>query len=247
MFDIRTNKGLSRSVLGKQPNEPTNGAAAGLCGAGLGKPTIKFEFENNEELKKFLQANENIIDSEAVEAEVVDDEPDYSRKALQGYGDKYEFTDLRKRGKKEPGDVKALSTKNIKIQLKEKAPRNYDPDKTADTKGYSRHYFAYKDDNSPITFDLGYKGKSGNYGSYQARVNVDFSKLYNWIKHPFSVLNYEAVFENDYYFYLTDKWCLEYGQRVLDDKTYDKYYDEARKKEIAKAFILDSGINLHLS
>lgn len=233
-----------RRLLAKQTNEQSKAAADGSASLGapgdiegLGKPTIKFEFESNDELKDFLKENKETLIDSYVDAEIIDND-----KALTGYGDKYEVLDLRKRSKKEPGEVKALSTKNIKIQLKEKAPRNYDPDKTGDTKGYSLHYFTYKDDNSPISLDLTYKGKSGNYGSYKAIVNVDFARLYNWKKHPFNVLNYEAVFENDYYFYLTDKWCLEYGQKVLDDNTYDKYYDEDRKKEIAKAFILDSGM-----
>lgn len=120
-------RGLSRTVLGRQTTEPTNGAAAGLSGPdGLGKPTIKFEFNNNDELKKFLQENENLIESEVVDAEIVDESaPDYKRRQLQGYGDTYEVLDQRKRSKKEPGEVKALSTKNLVIKLKEKAPENY--------------------------------------------------------------------------------------------------------------------------
>lgn len=183
-------RGLEGSVLAVQSNE------RGEAGpAGLGKPTIKLEFESNDELQKFFSENKETLIDSYVDAEVID-----NNKALQGYGDKYEVIDLRKRSKKEPGEVKALSTKNLTIKLSEKAPRNYDPEKTGDTKGYSRHYFTYKDDESPITFDLSYKGKSGNYGSYKATVNVDFARLYNWKKHPFSELNYEAVFENDYYF-----------------------------------------------
>jgi len=52
----------------------------------LGKPTIKFEFENNEELKDFLKENqENLIDSSVEDAEVVEDEPNYKRKSLNGF------------------------------------------------------------------------------------------------------------------------------------------------------------------
>lgn len=52
---------------------------------GLGKPTIKFEFESNEQLKDFLKENkENLIDSEVEDAEVVEDEPNFKRKSLRG-------------------------------------------------------------------------------------------------------------------------------------------------------------------
>ena len=52
---------------------------------GLGKPTIKFEFENNEQLKDFLKENkENLIDSTVEDAEVVEDEPNFKRKSLRG-------------------------------------------------------------------------------------------------------------------------------------------------------------------
>lgn len=55
---------------------------------GLGKPTIKFEFENNDELKNFLKENkDNLIDSEVEDAEIVEDEPDFSRKSLRGFQD----------------------------------------------------------------------------------------------------------------------------------------------------------------
>lgn len=51
----------------------------------LGKPTIKFEFENNEQLKDFLKENkENLIDSTVEDAEVVEDEPNFKRKSLRG-------------------------------------------------------------------------------------------------------------------------------------------------------------------
>lgn len=44
--------------------ESLNGLLNGIFGDGLGKPTIKFEFETNDELKKFLSDNkENLIDS----------------------------------------------------------------------------------------------------------------------------------------------------------------------------------------
>lgn len=41
---------------------------------------------------------------------------------LAGYGDKYMVTDLRKRPRKEPNEVKSLSTKSLDIKLFEKAP-----------------------------------------------------------------------------------------------------------------------------
>lgn len=44
---------------------------------------------------------------------------------LSGYGDLYLVRDLRRRAKKEPGDVKSLSTQNLEIKLSEKAPKNY--------------------------------------------------------------------------------------------------------------------------
>lgn len=58
----------------------------GCKGSNLGKPTIKFEFETNDELKKFLSDNkENLIDSYIdVEAEDVNPEPDFKRKRLNG-------------------------------------------------------------------------------------------------------------------------------------------------------------------
>lgn len=44
--------------------ESLNGLFYGIFGDGLGKPTIKFEFETNDELKKFLSDNkDNLIDS----------------------------------------------------------------------------------------------------------------------------------------------------------------------------------------
>lgn len=56
--------------------------------AELGKPTIKFEFENNEQLKDFLKENkENLIDSTVEDAEVVEDEPNFKRKSLRGFQD----------------------------------------------------------------------------------------------------------------------------------------------------------------
>ena len=69
------------------------------CGSNLGKPTIKFEFETNDELKKFLQENkENLIDSYIdVEAEDVYPAPNFERKRLNGSLDgrnpeKYNYT-----------------------------------------------------------------------------------------------------------------------------------------------------------
>ena len=54
----------------------------------LGKPTIKFEFESNKQLKDFLKENkENLIDSTVEDAEVVEDEPNFKRKSLRGFQD----------------------------------------------------------------------------------------------------------------------------------------------------------------
>ena len=51
---------------------------------GLGKPTIKFEFNNNDELKAFLNDNkENLIDS-YIDADIADESPLNAKKVLNG-------------------------------------------------------------------------------------------------------------------------------------------------------------------
>lgn len=73
--------------------------------AGLGKPTIKLEFENNDDLQQFFKDHEeNLIDSYVEDATISDDEPDTSRRRLNGLAgqnpDKYNYkiSDLKCEG-----------------------------------------------------------------------------------------------------------------------------------------------------
>lgn len=68
---------------------------------GLGKPLIKFEFETNEQLKKFLSDNkENLIDS-YVDVDVESEKADYNKKSLRGFSrnpDDYNYKVLYTKG-----------------------------------------------------------------------------------------------------------------------------------------------------
>lgn len=70
-------------------------------GEGLGKPLIKFEFETNEQLKKFLSDNkENLIDS-YVDVDVESEKADYNKKSLRGFSrnpDDYNYKVLYTKG-----------------------------------------------------------------------------------------------------------------------------------------------------
>lgn len=158
---------------------------------------------------------------------------------LQGYGDVYTVRDLRKRSKKEPADVKSLSTQNLDITLSEKAPRNYNPDITIDTPGYRSLYFRYKDDDSPIRVELDYKiAKTGRYGSYFADLNVDFDKIYNWEQKNYSNVNTYGIIETAYYNKLIDGWLPEYFDGIVNAKTSSgALVDFDRRKELAKSFV----------
>ena len=135
-----------------QPNEQPQAAD----GSALGKPTIKLEFESNEQLQEFFKEHEeNLIDSYA-ETVDPDERPDYSRPALQGYGDVYQFRDLRKRSKKDPTEVKALSTKNLEIELKENGPLNY-------KKMYPEYIFYERNINGHTFWLQVYKAVEGGY------------------------------------------------------------------------------------
>jgi hypothetical protein len=67
----------------------------------LGKPTIKFEFENNDELKNFLKENkENLIDS-YIDVDSDSEKADYSRKRLNGLthnAEQYNYKELDTKG-----------------------------------------------------------------------------------------------------------------------------------------------------
>lgn len=80
-----------RRLLAKQTNEQSKAAADGSASLGapgdiegLGKPTIKFEFESNDELKDFLKENKETLIDSYVDAEIVEDEPNFKRKRLNG-------------------------------------------------------------------------------------------------------------------------------------------------------------------
>ena len=68
---------------------------------GLGKPLIKFEFDTNEQLKKFLSDNkENLIDS-YVDVDVESEKADYNKKSLRGFSrnpDDYNYKVLYTKG-----------------------------------------------------------------------------------------------------------------------------------------------------
>lgn len=79
------------------PSRKDTGIAARLClqpteqtaadGSNLGKPTVKLEFETNDELQEYFREHQDdLIDSYAEEAEVVsaDERPDTNRRRLNG-------------------------------------------------------------------------------------------------------------------------------------------------------------------
>lgn len=84
------------------------GIFGNIAFCGLGKPTIKLEFEDNASLldfrKKMQEADESTQNANFVDTEAEDIT---SRKELNGAGDLYLVRDLRTRARKEPGDVGA--------------------------------------------------------------------------------------------------------------------------------------------
>lgn len=87
---------------------------------GLGKPSIKLEFEDNESLVAF---SKKMQDEEP--APVQWNEKEEMFVPVEGYGDKYIVTDLRQRAKKEPGEVKSLT--KFQFSKFKNAPELFEP------------------------------------------------------------------------------------------------------------------------
>ena len=87
---------------------------------GLGKPSIKLEFEDNESLVAFSKKMQ-----EQESAPVQWNEEEEMFVPVEGYGDKYIVTDLRQRAKKEPGEVKNLT--KFQFSKFKNAPELFEP------------------------------------------------------------------------------------------------------------------------
>jgi ribosomal protein S9 len=87
---------------------------------GLGKPSIKLEFEDNESLVAF---SKKMQDEEPAPVQWNEEEEMFT--PVEGYGDKYIVTDLRQRAKKEPGEVKSLT--KFQFSKFKNAPELFEP------------------------------------------------------------------------------------------------------------------------
>lgn len=87
---------------------------------GLGKPSIKLEFEDNESLVAF---SKKMQDDEPAPVQWNEEEEMFT--PVEGYGDKYIVTDLRQRAKKEPGEVKSLT--KFQFSKFKNAPELFEP------------------------------------------------------------------------------------------------------------------------
>ena len=87
---------------------------------GLGKPSIKLEFEDNESLVAF---SKKMQDEEPASVQWNEEEEMFT--PVEGYGDKYIVTDLRQRAKKEPGEVKSLT--KFQFSKFKNAPELFEP------------------------------------------------------------------------------------------------------------------------
>ena len=87
---------------------------------GLGKPSIKLEFEDNESLVAF---SKKMQDEEPAPVQWNEEEEMFV--PVEGYGDKYIVTDLRQRAKKEPGEVKSLT--KFQFSKFKNAPELFEP------------------------------------------------------------------------------------------------------------------------
>lgn len=87
---------------------------------GLGKPSIKLEFEDNESLVAF---SKKMQDEEPASVQWNEEEEMFV--PVEGYGDKYIVTDLRQRAKKEPGEVKSLT--KFQFSKFKNAPELFEP------------------------------------------------------------------------------------------------------------------------
>lgn len=87
---------------------------------GLGKPSIKLEFEDNESLVAF---SKKMQDEEPAPVQWNEEEEMFV--PVEGYGDKYIVTDLRQRAKKEPGEVKNLT--KFQFSKFKNAPELFEP------------------------------------------------------------------------------------------------------------------------
>ena len=158
-----------------------------------------------------------------------DDEPD----SLGAYGDTYIFTDLRKRGKKEPGDCKALQTKNFTITPQTKAPRNYNPDITENTPGYKKARFIYQDDS--LIYLVIY---SSDIPQKIKVENPKLDKIFNWTPTDYSDYNRTGIMEAAYYQAIIDKWIPGAFDSYIYAKGFGgKLQDEKHRKELAQYFI----------
>lgn len=206
----------------------------------LGKPTIKFEFENNEDLKNFLKENkENLIES------YIDvDEYQDNSKALNGYGDKYEVVDNRKRARKEPGELSA--TKNLEFTKVGKAAENYNKD-AFNTEKFKKVVFIREFDGTFIEFNLFVaqtksndkiesrnvkKGADGifyNVSSFRTLIeakNIDMYNISDYEPHKYQA--YITLEKYDEFYKEALKSLFDYIQREINSvkeqiENFDKY------------------------
>ena len=229
----------------------------------LGKPTIKFEFENNEDLKNFLKENkENLIES------YIDvDEYQDNSKALNGNGnysdelgkagDLYIVRDLRTRAKKEPGET--IANKNLNfVKIKDAKIENFNKelyenkaffDFERDFNEYKFVRFESKDNSNKIEFVFflpkkRLKNQDDNDnalgGSFiTVWIDIDIKKAINIQINPYSNSNKPALqrIEAD------ARKTKEYNYYYLNNNTKDyygwitdNYYNQLRQNAFNKFY-----------
>lgn len=226
---------------------------------GLGKPSIKLEFEDNESLVAF---SKKMQDEEPAPVEWNEEEDMFT--PVEGPGDLYLVRDLRTRAKKEPGEV--VSNKNLRFYKVEGEEVNnfnkgiYEKDAyfTRKIEGYRNIYFTLKDGKYYTEFTFFEPTKKENWNEptlagYWRRVGtvLDINKVLNWHATPYRTDDNLQLLEdrgradgvihrsakgNTFYGWITDKYNAELRQNAFNAfynerlTVDDKYYSKYQKK-----------------
>lgn len=230
------------------------GIFGNIAFCGLGKPTIKLEFEDNASLldfrKKMQEADESTQNADFVDTEAEDIT---SRKELNGAGDFYVVRDFRTRARKEPGDVKSNKNLNF-IKIKGEEIKNFNKDFYDKTSYWSiankidgYKYISFitdKDGKNLISFNFyipikrekswGVNSLGGNWRNQN--VEIDLKKIIN-----IQISPYDANLRKDSFQRIEDDGRKEkiyntfMESAVRNEKSFkgwitDKYYNELRER-----------------
>lgn len=216
--------------------------------SGLGKPSIKLEFEDNESLVAF---SKKMQDEEPAPVEWNEEEGMFTpvEGSLGAPGDLYLVRDLRTRAKKEPGEV--VSNKNLRFYKVEGEEVNnfnkgiYEKDAyfTRKIEGYRNIYFTLKDGKYYTEFTFFEPTKKENWNEptlagYWRRIGtvLDINKVLNWHATPYRTDDNLQLLEDrgradgvihrsakgsTFYGWITDKYNAELRQNA-----FNAFYNE---------------------